>query len=449
MAGLIEQELAARGVSQVLVILKRPPQSTGVALAHPAGTTAATSLGWSLRSLARHFVSSELSQASQLMGAAVAGRALRSSVRLGLRGARARPMIPPVARFYPHLGVVLGTVDRTGLASLRASRAVSRVVGAPQLELIRPRNAAPASLTTTHTWGIRDLKVPEVWDVGFNGKGVRVGHLDTGVDGRHPALRGALARFAEFDDFGRQVIPAPAPFDSDDHGTHTAGTIAGRPVRGRSIGVAPGARLASALVIEGGDAVARVLGGMDWIVGLGCRVLSMSLGFPGWWDDFLDITRILRERNVLPVFAVGNEGPGTSRSPGNYAEALSIGAHDRHGRVTYFSSSQRFRRSKDPVVPDIVAPGAAVISAKPGGGYQQMSGTSMATPHVAGLAALLIQAAPRMPVNELETAILESAELLDGMSAARAGRGAPNAAKALALVYTSKRKRSREGRKKQ
>ena len=256
-------------------------------------------------------------------------------------------------------------------------------------------------------------------------------HLDTGVDGRHAALAGAVAHFAEFDVMGRAIQPAPKPHDSDEHGTHTAGTIAGRPVGGRHVGVAPGARLASAMVIEGGDAIARVLGGMDWALSLGARVLSLSLGFRGWWPDFLAVTRVLRQKGVLPVFAVGNEYAGSSRSPGNYPEALSVGACGEDDRVADFSSSQRFNRKKDPVVPDLVAPGVGIVSAKPGGGYQAMDGTSMATPHVAGLAALLLEAVPKAKVSRLEAAILGSCVRPRGMSAERAGRGIPSATKAL------------------
>jgi len=246
-----------------------------------------------------------------------------------------------------------------------------------------------------------------------------------------PALAGAVAHFAEFDVMGRAVEPSPKPRDSDEHGTHTAGTIAGRPVGGRHVGVAPGARLASAMVIEGGDAIARVLGGMDWALGLGARVLSLSLGFRGWWPDFLAVTRVLRQKGVLPVFAVGNEYAGSSRSPGNYPEALSVGACGEDDRVADFSSSQRFDRKKDPVVPDLVAPGVGIVSAKPGGGYQAMDGTSMATPHVAGLAALLLEAEPKAKVSRLEKAILESCSRPREMSAERAGRGVPSAPKAL------------------
>jgi subtilisin family serine protease len=171
------------------------------------------------------------------------------------------------------------------------------------------------------------LQVQPLWNAGITGQGVLVGHLDTGIDGTHPALAPALARYAVFDDLGQEQVPPPnPPEDTGEHGTHTAGTIAGRPVGGKSIGVAPGAQLASGTVIEGGQVVARVLGGMDWAIANQVRVLSMSLGIRGYLDDWLEVTRSLRAQNVLPVFAVGNEGVGTSRSPGNYPEAFSVGA---------------------------------------------------------------------------------------------------------------------------
>ena len=271
--------------------------------------------------------------------------------------------------------------------------------------------------------------------------GLVVAHLDTGVDAGHDTLDGAVSSFAEFDPLGRVIPGAPAR-DSDDHGTHTAATIAGRKTGGKVVGVAPGASLASALVIEGGDAVARVLGGLDWSIDRGARVLSMSLGFRGWWQDFLPIVRILRSRGILPVIAAGNEGPGTSRSPGNYAEALTIGAHDDSGAIASFSSSQRFVRRRDALVPDVAAPGVDVVSAKPGGGFQTMSGTSMATPHVAGLAALLAEADPTASVTRLERAILASCTPVDAGPADRVRKGIVNAPAALAALQSGARRRA-------
>jgi subtilisin len=337
----------------------------------------------------------------------------------------------PRSRYYPHLKVMTGAVNQEAAAALRSDDRVLKVAGAPPLKLIRPVRAGAASLTTQRTWGLRALRIPSLWAQGLDGSGVAVGHLDTGVDAGHPALNGAVARFVEFGLLGERKTDRAQPYDSDDHGTHTAATIAGRPVKGRRVGVAPGAALHSALVIEGGAVVSRVLGGMDWAIETGVRVLNMSLGFQGYWDDFLDLTQILRARNILPVFAIGNEGAGTSRSPGNYAESLSVGAVDKDLRVPRFSSSDQFQRPTDPTVPNLVAPGVGVISARPGGGYQSMDGSSMATPHVAGLAALLLQAKPTASVAEVEAAILSSCRAVPGQPLVRQGQGLPDARLAL------------------
>ena len=307
-------------------------------------------------------------------------------------------------------------------------------MGAPHFTLIKPRTATEAKLRGKVGWGIEALEVPRLWKQGLTGKGVVVAHLDTGADGRHPMLKGAFAAFAEFDALGDLLTPTSSPHDSGEHGTHTAVTVAGRPARGVNLGVAPGAKLASALVIEGGNVIARVLAGLDWALGHGTRVLSMSLGIPGWLEDFLPVIRILRARGVLPVIAIGNEGPGATRSPGNYPNALSIGAMQADRTVADFSSSQRFARTNDPVVPKLVAPGVDIISAVPNGRYKMMSGTSMATPHIAGLAALLLEAKPAATIDEVERVILRSCVLSSGMIADRAGQGLPNGPSAFALL---------------
>jgi subtilisin family serine protease len=104
------------------------------------------------------------------------------------------------------------------------------------------------------------------------------------------------------------------------------------------------------------------------------------------------------------------------------------------GNVATFSSSQTFVRNVDPTVPDLVAPGVSVLSARSGGGYQMMDGTSMATPHVAGLAAVLLSAKPDAMVDELEQAILGSCALETTWMPDRVGRGLPNAQRALDIL---------------
>lgn len=405
----LEADFQNIGYAKVIVALK--PR---VAAAQAPATEAA---------LGDNFVVPSEPQTERL--AFVAMRAASKAFR------RSTPLTKRKVRVYPHLGLAVGYVNRQGATSLAADSRVDTVVPAPEMSLIRPvARLAAATPSAAPTWGITRLRVPSLWAAGFTGKGVVVGHLDTGVDGTHPALKSAFDEFAEFDMAGDRV-PGAKPTDSDDstphHGTHTAGTIAGRPSAQRTIGVAPDATLASGMVIEGGQVVDRILSGMDWVLSKGVRILSMSLGLRGFDPSFQVIIDALRSHNVLPVIAIGNEGPNTSRSPGNYANVLSVGAVDQNDVVADFSGSQTFNRSDDPLVPDLVAPGVGVISCGPTGGYVAMDGTSMATPHVAGLAALLLQAKPGATADELEAAIFASCSLPPNMFKERGNRGVPDA----------------------
>ncbi len=450
--------LQMNGVAQVLVYLK-PAQGrqTDVSLSQAdrrliprtlAAGSAATSTMVPLAarhvsSLKKFFTPSALSQDGAL---AACTKPTSTAQRKSWQTAQ-------TVRFYPNLGILLGNVDYEGWLALRQEATVSKVEVAPQLLPILPIRPLRASAPSRSkvTWGIRQLRIEKLWKEGLTGQGVLVGHLDTGVAGGHATFKhGAIQEFAEFDRLGVEVSPSSSPHDTQDHGTHTAATIVGRPVSGKHVGVAYGAGLASAIVIEGGNLVARVLAGMDWCVGHRVRVLNMSLGFPGYWPNFLPLTRILRRQHVLPVFAVGNEGPGTSRSPGNYAAALSVGALGRQGRVADFSSSQEFQRQQDGIVPDLVAPGVDVYSAQPRRGYQSLSGSSMAAPHVSGLAALLLEARPEATVDEIERAIRGSCDST-GIDPTRGGGGVPDGPRALDILLgneaaTAPEKKSRQSK---
>ncbi len=381
-----------------------------------------------LASLGKLFDAEAGSRGAMLMSGAARGRR------------KAAAPLPPMLVF-PRLGMAYGAVTLDGLAAMRKHKAAGSVTEANGLRMIRPvpyTSLASSTMASAPdkgpSWGIRALKADALWAEGLTGKGVLVGHLDTGVDGIHPMLEGAIEKAAVFDWAGVERKAGPPPTDSGDHGTHTAGTIAGRPVKKVQAGVAPGARLLTAEVIEGGDSIARVLGGMEWVLANGARVLSMSLGWPTYSDSFLNIVDALRANECLPVIASGNESEGSTRSPGNYAQALSVGAVGPDGRIPMFSGSEIMDRLQDRVVPDIVAPGVDIWSAAPGGGFQMMQGTSMATPHIAGLAALLFEGFPNATVAQVEAAIFTSAKRSGQMPETRAGRGLPDALAALAAL---------------
>lgn len=401
----IVQEMKARGVAQVLVHLR------------PAISTAAAGEELLPDDLRRCFIDSEMSSSYALRHAA-APRRTRSAAALS------DSETPGDVQVYENLGIVLGTVDLNGLASLQQNDGVAAVMGCPQFSLIQPQEVSRPS--QVELWGAEAIRTTRLRMEGLDGTGVLVGHLDTGVDGSHPALEDALDSFIDTDALGD--VRAASAFDSGRHGTHTAGIIAGR---ARNIGIAPGCKLASAVVIEDPDVVRRILGGLNWVVGKGVRIINMSFGIRGYHEDFLLLMDVIRSKDILPIAAVGNEGPGTSRSPGNYPTVLSVGAMDVNGKIWDRSSSQRFARANDPLVPGLVAPGVAVLSAVPKRGYAAMNGTSMAAPHVAGLAALLFQAQPTATAAQIEQAILSSCTLQRGMERDRANRGCPDAVKAL------------------
>lgn len=407
----LQNTLSHVGYAKVLVSLK--PQ------------LAAATTDFAETSLEKHFTPPSAQEAESL--------ALAAEDAASNTPKRRRALAKRAVRVYPRLGLAIGFVDSNGAAGLAADASVDVVVPAPQLSLIRPVDVTPAKAASGTTWGIDRLRVEELWDAGITGKGVVVGHLDTGLDGKHPVLKDAIAAFAEFDLAG-DPVPGAQPWDSGRHGTHTAGTIVGRPTGNGKVGVAPEAKLASAMVIEGGQVLDRILAGMEWILEKNARILSMSLGLRGFTPAFQVIVDALRGQNVLPVIAVGNEGPLTSRSPGNYPNVLSVGACAEDETVASFSSSETFARTDDPFVPDLVAPGVAVLSCVPGGSYAEMRGSSMATPHVAGLAALLLQAKPGATVDELESAILQSCNRPASMSQDRANRGVPDAPAAIAAL---------------
>ena len=271
--------------------------------------------------------------------------------------------------------------------------------------------ALPAEITenSTASWGITKSGALSVWGAyGVRGKGVTVGVLDTGVDATHPDLAGKVSAWAEFDDKGNQVDSEP--HDSATHGTHVCGTIVGGNASGQWIGMAPEAKVAVGLVLKGGRGTTpQVLAGIDWAVAQGVDVLSMSLSALAFAIDaptaYTAAFVNCRRMGIPVIAAMGNQGAQTGASTGSDAFALAIGATNIRDTVAGFSgghtqrvtASEFIAQDKLPLVytkPDLSAPGVAVVSSIPDGKYQPKSGTSMATPHVAGAVALLLSAVP-------------------------------------------------------
>lgn len=227
-------------------------------------------------------------------------------------------------------------------------------------------------------WAEQLLRLPEVWRRS-RGQGVRIAVLDTGIDPTHPDLAGAIEQVRDFTGEGID--------DLNGHGTHCAGIIAARQNGVGFIGTAPEASLLIAKVLRnsGGGTLQAVAEAVGWATAERVDVISMSLGGETDSPALYEAVHAALARGVIIICAAGNAGALFSNSigyPGRYGSVITVAAHDQHGQPSGFSS-----RGAEI---DFMAPGHEIWSTYRQGGYAKLSGTSMATPFVAGLAALIL-----------------------------------------------------------
>ena len=280
--------------------------------------------------------------------------------------------------------------------------------------------ADPLSVVSPE-WGIHRIRADEVWaSLNVTGTGVVVANMDTGVDWQHPALQAAyrgygkglanhVGNWLDATDAGAQY-----PIDPFGHGTHVMGTIVGA----GGIGVAPGARWIAVRVLNasGVGFDSWIHSGFQWILAPGGDAsLAPDVLNNSWGNElnndttFQNDIRALRGAGIFVVFSNGNNGPseGTVGSPAALPEAFAVGATDSQDEVASFSS-----RGPSPLAgvrPLVAAPGVAVRSAVPGGGYADYNGTSMAAPHVAGAVALMLSADPSLSITSTAYALTRTA----------------------------------------
>nr|WP_237552495.1 S8 family serine peptidase [Streptomyces sp. SID5789] len=282
------------------------------------------------------------------------------------------------------------------------------------------------------------IGAPRVWARGNTGTGVKVAVLDSGADIGHPDLAGQVTDTAGF-------VPGDAGVsDPVGHGTHVASTIAGTGAAsgGEERGVASGARLAIGKVLDprGQGQASWIIAGMEWAARTErAKIVSMSLGGSGDGTDPLSqaVNVLSAETGALFVVAAGNAGPTPHSidSPGAADAALTVGAVDSSDRLADFSGRGP-RAGDDGLKPEITAPGVGILAARSrdtagSGPYTTMSGTSMATPHVAGVAALLAAAHPDWTGQQLKQALVSSARATASYTPYEAGAGRVDADAAL------------------
>lgn len=273
-------------------------------------------------------------------------------------------------------------------------------------------------------WGLTALNVPELHKRA-TGKGIKVAVIDTGIDANHPAFSGAVLQ-------SRNFTNERDAHDGNGHGSHTAGTIGARKRAGiNHYGVASDCLLiiGKALDKRGSGDINWINNALQWAYSLKPDLISMSLESPEPDPTMRQILYACKAAGIPVVAAAGNAGPrvGSVGYPAaDFDLTFGIAARDDEGHIANFSATEQVGRDGQI---DVCAPGVHILSCWPGGGYRYLDGTSMATPHVAGGLALVMQYRKDnglLPITEfdsLQAALKDTCKFIDGTSSDRQGFG--------------------------
>ena len=273
------------------------------------------------------------------------------------------------------------------------------------------RVSAKAADASKTPWGVVRVQAPQAWSAS-KGAGVSVCVIDTGIDRTHPDLKANIKG-------GTNIVAKTDDFNDDNgHGSHVSGTIAGTGAVGGIVGVAPKANLYGVKVLDanGSGSFDDVIAGMQWAVDHHMQVASMSLGADQGNQALQDAVAAMAKGGVTLIAAAGNSG-GSVGFPGGYPGAVAVAASDSSDDLASFSS-------RGPEVA-VIAPGVDIPSTYMKGGFQTLSGTSMATPHVSGLAALYIATHPGASPDQVRAALQSAAVKLPSVIPEGQGAGLP------------------------
>lgn len=323
-------------------------------------------------------------------------------VIIGFKDKAHQEMVQPYGKIthsYKYIPAVAADLPEQAIENLKKNKNIAYIE--PDLEV--------KALGETLPWGIEKIGAPQVHSSGNKGTGVNVAIIDTGIDHTHPDLYENYKGGYDF------VNNDDDPMDDNGHGTHCAGIIAAVNNDIGVIGVAPEANLYALKILDstGSGSSSNIIAAIDWAIAThddgidsnDIQIISMSLGSDSGTETLDSACTLAYEHGILLVAAAGNDGNkrGTGDSvdyPGAYSSVIAVAATDSTDKRASFSST-------GPAV-EIAAPGLYINSTFPDG-YSVMSGTSMACPHVAGTAALVLYANPSFTNDNIREKLAQTA----------------------------------------
>ncbi|MHA1651936.1 MAG: S8 family peptidase [Candidatus Helarchaeota archaeon] len=300
------------------------------------------------------------------------------------------------------------------------------------------------------------IGAPKVWESKAKGEDIIAAVVDTGVDPEHPDLRGKVVATEDFTGEGY--------FDGNGHGTHVAGTIAGNGTASgaKYVGVAPEAKIIAAKVLasNGSGTFSGVIAGIEWATKQKPHVMNLSLGANVYGscdgtDPCCQAVDAAMDQGIIVCIAAGNAGPGSSTvgTPGCAKKVITVGASDDYDNIAWFSSRGPTKDGR--VKPDILLPGVNIIAPRAkktamgtpiDENYTQASGTSMATPHCAGVACLLKSAFPDITPQQAKELLMKTAIDLK-LDPNTQGKGRVDVVKAFSSYKPTKKKTAKKKKK--
>lgn len=314
-------------------------------------------------------------------------------------------------RYLKHIGAIIGEFPEDMWAKQFEQQYKGMLYSEPdiQVKIGEPHVGQILKMSQGIPWGVERIDAHRAWPMTM-GKGVKVAVIDTGIAFDHPALARNYRGGANI------LSPLFPPYDYNGHGTHVAGTIGARKNPTGVIGVAPRAHLyaVKAFNRKGSANLSDLLSAINWCIDNRMHVINMSFGMDKMSESLKRAIQKARHNGIIMVAAAGNQGSnGKLDFPARYPETIAVTATEKNNRLASFSNTGRQVH--------LAAPGDKITSCWTNGGTRELSGTSMAVPHVVGTAALMLAMNPHLTSSDVDAILSQSSTPLQQTSTRRLG----------------------------